>query len=170
MNQAENRFGSVCLFILVFLAYHCISLRPPICSHCAPLWDIVHRLIVSYLTQVSDLDLAPDTDGKDAHTVYTNTRSCPPASPNFYFRVPLPAKFKDYWVPMTDFGGTPPQGSERGNYWPNSYPPNFGLWASLPKGSPTVRYINSGCCVKIFPKFQYCHHDFFALFYNLAPY
>ena len=27
---------------------------------------------------------------KDAHTVYTNTRSCPPASQKLYFRVPLP--------------------------------------------------------------------------------
>ncbi len=30
---------------------------------------------------------------KDAHTVYTNTRPCPPASQKMYFRVPLPAKW-----------------------------------------------------------------------------
>ena len=30
---------------------------------------------------------------KDAHTVYTNTRPCPPASQKLYFRVPLPAKW-----------------------------------------------------------------------------
>ncbi len=37
---------------------------------------------------------------KDAHTVYTNTRSCPPASQNVYFRVPLPAKFRDCKLKM----------------------------------------------------------------------
>ncbi len=31
---------------------------------------------------------------KDAHTVYTNTWPCPPASQKLYFRVPLPAKFR----------------------------------------------------------------------------
>ena len=37
-----------------------------------------------------------DIIGKDAHTVYTNTRSCPPASKNVYFCAPLPANFRDF--------------------------------------------------------------------------
>ena len=36
---------------------------------------------------------------KDAHTVYTNTRSCPPPFQKLYFRVPLPDSqpFKNKW-------------------------------------------------------------------------
>ncbi len=46
------------------------------------------KLKVIVAVQVSDT-LTVTVEPKDAHTVYTNTRSCPPASQKLYFRVPL---------------------------------------------------------------------------------
>ncbi len=52
---------------------------------------------------LTDFTLYPITY-KDAHTVYTNTRSCPPASQKLYFRVPLHAKIRIFYARIHEFG------------------------------------------------------------------